>query len=178
MNNLIPLIRAMLTGVALLAATAQAAAPDKPGFADTIYTNGRIYTVNEEQPWAEAIAVKDGRFLIVGSNADVKAVTGKNTKVVELGGSFVMPGVHDTHIHPVFPSLDSEAGWMDINPTMSKEELEQTIRDYVRANPGDGWIRWSRVGRQSCLTRQATTRLPTLRRWPWQVSPGTHRIHR
>jgi len=141
MNNLIPLIRAMLTGVALLAATAQAAAPDKPGFADTIYTNGRIYTVNEEQPWAEAIAVKDGRFLIVGSNADVKAVTGKNTKVVELGGSFVMPGVHDTHIHPVFPSLDSEAGWMDINPTMSKEELEQTIRDYVRANPGDGWIR-------------------------------------
>ena len=44
--------------------------------ADTVYTNGKIYTVNDAQPWAEAVAIKDGKFLVVGSNADVEAVTG------------------------------------------------------------------------------------------------------
>jgi len=68
--------------------------------ADVVYTNGKIYTVNEAQPWAEAVAIKDGRFLVVGSNADVKVVTGGDTEVVDLGGGFVMPGIGDNHIHP------------------------------------------------------------------------------
>ena len=61
--------------------------------ADTVYTNGRIYTVNEAQPWAEAVAIKDGKFLVVGSNAEVEAVTGDDTDVVDLGGGFAMPGI-------------------------------------------------------------------------------------
>ena len=68
--------------------------------ADTVYTNGRIYTVNDAQPWAEAVAIKDGRFIIVGSNDDVTSVTGKATNVVDLNGSFAMPGIGDSHIHP------------------------------------------------------------------------------
>ena len=68
--------------------------------ADTVYTNGKIYTVDKAQPWAEAVAIKDGRFLVVGSDADVEAVTGDGTEVVDLGGSFAMPGIGDTHIHP------------------------------------------------------------------------------
>jgi predicted amidohydrolase YtcJ len=75
--------------------------PEKTGeVADTVYTNGKIYTVNEAQPWAEAVAIKDGKFLIVGSNADVEEVTGEATAVVDLGGGFAMPGIGDTHIHP------------------------------------------------------------------------------
>jgi predicted amidohydrolase YtcJ len=75
--------------------------PEKTGeVADTVYTNGKIYTVNEVQPWAEAVAIKDGKFLIVGSNADVEEVTGEATAVVDLGGGFAMPGIGDTHIHP------------------------------------------------------------------------------
>lgn len=136
------IIRATLAVVAVLTASVQAVALGNPADpADTVYTNGKVYTVNDKHPWAEAVAVKDGKFLVVGSNADVKAVTGKDTQVVDLGGRFVMPGVHDTHIHPVFPYLDSEAGWLDINPNMSKDELEQVVRDYVKANPGNGWVR-------------------------------------
>ena len=59
--------------------------------ADTVYTNGKIYTVNVGQPWAEAVAVRDGKFLIVGSSADVQAVTGESTEVVDLKGRFAMP---------------------------------------------------------------------------------------
>lgn len=67
--------------------------------ADTIYTNGKIYTVNDTQQWAEAVAIKDGKFIAVGSANDVKAVTGDSTKVVDLGGKFVLPGLHDQHVH-------------------------------------------------------------------------------
>ncbi len=65
--------------------------------ADTVYTNGRIYTVNEAQPWAEAVAIKDGKFLVVGSNAEVRELIGADTKVVDLGGAFAMPGLIDIH---------------------------------------------------------------------------------
>ena len=65
--------------------------------ADTVYTNGKIYTVNEAQPWAEAVAIKDGTFQVVGSNAEVEAVTGGSTEVVDLGGAFAMPGLIDIH---------------------------------------------------------------------------------
>ena len=68
--------------------------------ADTIYTNGKIYTVNEAQPWVEAVAIKDGKFMKVGSVAEVEALQGENTAVVNLKGQFAMPGLGDPHIHP------------------------------------------------------------------------------
>jgi predicted amidohydrolase YtcJ len=68
--------------------------------ADVVYTNGKIYTVNEAQPWAEAVAIKDGRFLKVGSAEDIAAVTGDGTEVHNLQGGFAMPGIGDSHIHP------------------------------------------------------------------------------
>ena len=48
--------------------------------ADTVYKNGKIYTVNNDQPWAEAVAIKDGKFLVVGSASDVAAVTTESTE--------------------------------------------------------------------------------------------------
>ncbi len=59
--------------------------------ADILYVNGKIYTVNEVLPWAEAVAIKDGKFIKVGSDDEVKVLKGENTKVVDLKGQFVMP---------------------------------------------------------------------------------------
>ena len=90
-----------VTIITILATLTLACAQQPAGdVADTVYTNGKIYTVNEAQPWAEAVAIKDGKFLVVGSNAEVEAVTGKGTEVVDLGGAFAMPGIGDVHIHP------------------------------------------------------------------------------
>ena len=52
--------------------------------ADTVYTNSKVYTVNEAQPWAEAVAIKDGKFIAVGLADDMTAVTGDDTEVVDL----------------------------------------------------------------------------------------------
>jgi len=68
--------------------------------ADTIYTNGKIYTVNELQPWVEAVAIKDGKFIKVGTSADIEVFKGENTNVINLEGQFAMPGLGDPHIHP------------------------------------------------------------------------------
>lgn len=68
--------------------------------ADVIYSNGKIYTVNEDQPWVEAVAIKDGKFLKVGNTEDVEELKGESTEVIDLNGQFAMPGLGDPHIHP------------------------------------------------------------------------------
>lgn len=68
--------------------------------ADKVYINGNIYTVNEIKPWAEAIAIKEGKFIKVGSDIDVKSLINEKTEVIDLNGAFAMPGIIDPHIHP------------------------------------------------------------------------------
>lgn len=68
--------------------------------ADIIYINGKIYTVNEGSPWVEAIAIREGKFIKVGSNTEVESLVGEKTEVIDLAGQFAMPGLGDPHIHP------------------------------------------------------------------------------
>jgi predicted amidohydrolase YtcJ len=67
--------------------------------ADLIFTNANVYTANEKQPKAEAVAVKSDRIVFVGSNAEVKKYQGANTRVIDLHGATVLPGMTDAHHH-------------------------------------------------------------------------------
>ena len=67
--------------------------------ADLVFINGNIYTVNDKQPHAEAIAVKADRIVFVGSNAAAKNYQGANTRVIDLHGETVLPGMTDAHYH-------------------------------------------------------------------------------
>ena len=107
--------------------------------ADTVYTNGRIYTVNEAEPWTEALAVRDGKIIVVGSNADVEAVTGDNTKTVDLGGRMAMPGLIDSHSHPMAVSVDKAN--LNLVNRDSEEALLAEIEAYANANPDVPYIR-------------------------------------
>ena len=76
------------------------AAQQQVDAAETIYTGGEIVTVNDKQPSAEALAVKGGKIVAVGTRADVeKAHKGANTVVVDLGGKALLPGFLDAHSH-------------------------------------------------------------------------------
>ncbi|RFP11320.1 MULTISPECIES: amidohydrolase [unclassified Duganella] len=79
-----------------LAASAQGA--EAP--ADTIYRNGYIYTVDAKDSVQQALAVRAGRIVYVGDNAGAKPLTGKKTKVIDLHGRMLMPGLIDGHMHP------------------------------------------------------------------------------
>jgi len=74
--------------------------PEPKAAADTIYTGGDIVTINDRQPSAEALAVKGGKIVAVGTRAEVeKAHKGASTKVVDLGGKALLPGFLDAHSH-------------------------------------------------------------------------------
>ena len=116
----------MVCGVIGVALLVGCSAPSPPGdVADTVYTNGKIYTVNEAQPRVEAVAIKDGKFLVVGSNADVEAVTGDGTEVIDLGGAFAMPGIGDTHIHPAL--VMPKRAFCSLPGTFYEPTEEQTL---------------------------------------------------
>ena len=85
--------------LALLFIAQPALSAEQTSEADAVYKNGFIYTADAIRLQAQAFAVRDGKFLKIGSNDDMKALTGKDTRVVDLKGKMVMPSLVDTHIH-------------------------------------------------------------------------------
>src|SRR5919202_102078 len=67
---------------------------------DAVLFNGNFYTVDDRNPRAQAAAISDGRFLAVGTNAEVLALAAARTRKVDLGGKTVLPGFIDAHSHP------------------------------------------------------------------------------
>lgn len=97
--------------------------------ADVIYTNAKFYTVNEKQPWAEAVAVKDGRFIRVGKTAEMKTLTGSKTQAVDLHGHMVLPGLVDSHVHPFATLLFN--GYLDFSAPQSLESIQREVKTYA-----------------------------------------------
>ena len=73
---------------------------------DLILMNGRIATQDERRSFAQAVAIRDGRFASVGSKEQVMALRGSKTKVIDLGGRTVIPGLNDSHMHPIRGGLN------------------------------------------------------------------------
>ena len=112
--------------------------------ADTVFINGNVYTVNERQPRAEAIAAKAGKIIFVGSNKDAKAYQGKDTRVVDLKGNTVVPGMTDSHYH--LTGVGAREITLNLEGISSLEEFLAKVKERVdRAKPGEwvtgrGWI--------------------------------------
>jgi predicted amidohydrolase YtcJ len=86
--------------IAALTMTLAASAHGAPAPADTIYRNGYVYTVDARDSVRQALAVRKGRIVYVGDNAGVAALAGKATRVIDLQGRMLMPGLIDGHMHP------------------------------------------------------------------------------
>lgn len=101
--------------------------------ADTVYTNALVYTVNKRQPWAEAVAVSDGKIEFVGSAQNVLEFVGDNTEIIDLKGRFLMPGFQDAHIHPLEgASLESFYGCR-LEELQKREPNPENWIPYIRA---------------------------------------------
>lgn len=106
--------------------------------ADMVLQNGQVYTVNKDQPNAEAIAVKDGIIIFTGSNADVKKYIGKNTELIDCKGQFVMPGFIEGHGH--IYGLGSSLINLNLMKAKNWDEIVALVAEAVKkAKPGD-WI--------------------------------------
>lgn len=135
------IVTPLLLGATLVALNTAAAKPQPP--ADYVYTNTTVYTMNDKQPEAQAIAVSGNKIVMVGSSREAEAFTGPNTKVLDLEGKMVMPGFVDAHNHLI------AADWIGqgvlLYDATSKEETLKLVQDYAEANPdlpviyGAGW---------------------------------------
>ena len=114
-----------------------------------VFVNGNIYTANDKQPRAEAIAVTSDRITFVGKNGDARKLAGEGTRVVDLRGKTVMPGLTDAHCH-IFGIGEREMH-LNLEGTNTREEFLAKVKERVaQAEPGKwvtgrGWIEtfWS-----------------------------------
>ncbi len=115
---------------------------------DVIYFNGKIVTVNERFDIVEAVAIRDGRFVAVGSNTEVRALASQATRLVDLEGQTVLPGFYDNHIH-LGPGrglqkweqgyIPAVAEWCQKADTLPK--LMAALAEQVEKTPKGEWIR-------------------------------------
>jgi len=121
---------------AALGLAAAGASAGRP--ADLVLAGGRIWTAESAAPWAEAIAIRDGRILYVGDAAGAARYRGPKTRVAELAGRLVVPGFNDSHIHLMGGALSLER--VDLIEDQSVEAVQARIRAFAAAQPASPWV--------------------------------------
>lgn len=126
--------------------------------ADLILYNGHLHTVDREKPQASAVAIKDGRFVAVGSDAEAMALRGDATRVIDLQKRTVIPGLNDSHLHLIRGGLNYnlELRWEGV-PSLA--DALRMLKDQADRTPTPQWVRvvggWTEF-------QFAEKRLPTL----------------
>jgi len=115
----------------------------KNGFADLVFKNGAVYTVDTRQPWAQAVAIKNGVIISVGSDKGADVVIGPHTRVIDLDGKLMLPGFHDVHVHLYDGGMQSLQ--CDLWTCRTPVEVMDRIRTYVhdQGPSAEGWIQCS-----------------------------------
>ncbi len=106
--------------------------------ADLAFVNGAVYTVDAVRSRAQAIAVKDGRIVAIGSDDVIGEYLGPRTEVFDLGGRMLLPGFQDAHVHPVSGGVDRLQ--CDLHDLHSREDYLLRVKAYAHDHPDREWI--------------------------------------
>lgn len=124
---------AFLTAISMGQSTRQSVAA-----ADLVLLNGLVYTLNPQQPLAEAVAVRGNTIAAVGSTDEMTRYEGPRTKVIDLRGRVVLPGLIDNHVH-FFWGCNALQD-VDLNGASTADEVEKRITRFATAHRNDKWI--------------------------------------
>ena len=128
--------------VSVIMATVGANAESKPS-ATLIVTNAAVYTVDKQQPKAEAVAVIGDRIVAVGSRADIDLWRGPQTKLIDVGGKLLLPGFNDAHVH--FIQGGAQLDQVQLTDASTPDDFAKRIAAQVKKTPKGEWIlggRW------------------------------------
>ncbi len=128
----------LLLALSPIAPVAQAQARPAATPADLIVVNARVYTADDARPLADAFAVRDGRVTFVGSSREARALAGANTRVVDVSGRTVIPGMVDAHAH--FGGLAQTLRTVDLVGVTSYDELIRRVAERAATLPKGSWV--------------------------------------
>lgn len=134
------------------------------GSADLVLTNGRIYTVDNARPHASALAVRGGRVLFVGSDAEARVLAGPSTLVIDLRGETVVPGIVDAHAHLL--GLGNKLQRVDLVGSKSYDEVVSRVEAWARDVKPGTWIQGRGWDQNLWPTRQFPTHEALSRAFP------------
>jgi predicted amidohydrolase YtcJ len=106
--------------------------------ADLVLLNGKLWTVNDAQPQAEAIACRAGRIIAIGSTAEIRRWIGAGTRVIDLQGKRVVPGFNDAHVH--FYTGGTHLASVQLRDARTEAEFRERIRAFAARSPKGRWI--------------------------------------
>src|SRR5437660_3792489 len=109
-----------------------------PASADLVFINGNVYTVDEKRPHAEAIAVKGDRIVYVGSNSDAKQFQDGSTRVIDLHGATVVPGMTDAHYH--FIGVGQREMNLNLEGITNLEDFLAKVKQRIDKAKPDEWV--------------------------------------
>lgn len=107
--------------------------------ADTVFINGNIHTVNESQPWAEALVINEGKITFVGDNEAATSLVKKHTKIIDLKGKLVLPGIHDVHMHPL-EAANPAFGDCNLEVGHGPETYVPVLKQCAKQYSPTGWV--------------------------------------
>lgn len=114
-------------------------AADPGSSPDLVVLGAKVYTVDDKRPRAEAFAVKDGRFVAVGSTADVRRLAGPGTKTIDASGATVVPGFIDAHTHPASAGIEQ---LFSVDCDRRKiAEIAGALAERARGTPDGQWVK-------------------------------------
>jgi predicted amidohydrolase YtcJ len=127
----------------------------QPQPADFVLQGGQVHTLDANDTVAQAVAIRDGKIVFVGSDEQARGYIGSKTEVYQAAGRTVIPGLNETHVHPTGAAQGEVT--QAFTQLHSIGEIQDWVREQVKATPGDKWIRLPRVD----VTRIKERRIPT-----------------
>ncbi|MFN8196010.1 MAG: amidohydrolase [Nocardioidaceae bacterium] len=104
----------------------------------TLLLNGAVFDGHRLVEGAEAVAVEDGRIAAVGTTSELRAAAPTGAREVDAAGGLITPGFVDAHVHPVEGGIERMR--CDLSAADTREDYLDLVKQYVDANPGDGWV--------------------------------------
>lgn len=144
-----------ISATSLLCLASTVATSQTSSSADLVVTNARIYTVDDGRPLADAMAVRGGRVLFVGSARGALALRGPQTRVLDAAGATIIPGIADAHVHLL--GLGQALRSVNLVGARSYDEVIERIAAKARELPAGTWI----LGRGWDQNDWPDTRLPS-----------------
>lgn len=112
--------------------------PSAKNAADLIIQNARIWTAEEASPWAEAIAIKGDKILVIGTDDEMVAITSATTEIIDAAGKMVVPGFIDCHVH--FMQGGFNLASVQLRDAATPAEFSRRIGEFAKTQPAGTWI--------------------------------------